>query len=88
MFKTQGKHKGVFINQFCMINDIPYKSFNKWFRKTQKRYCSHLFKGQGSEKCNKPYKGTSLRGSEGKIFRQPYQVDLSSYLRKGWDRTI
>ena len=37
MYKAQGEPKGVCINKFCVINNVPYKAFNDWFQKTQKR---------------------------------------------------
>ena len=37
MYKTQGDPQGVSINKFYVINNVPYKAFNDWFRKTQKR---------------------------------------------------
>ena len=37
MYKTQGESQGVSINKFCVINNVPYKAFNDWFRKIQKR---------------------------------------------------
>lgn len=45
MYKTQGVPKGVSINKFCVINNVPYKAFNDWFRKTQKRVDSVVIEG-------------------------------------------
>ncbi|MDM8257186.1 hypothetical protein [Phocaeicola barnesiae] len=45
MYKTQGEPKGVSINKFCVINNVPYKAFNDWFRKTQKRVVPVVIEG-------------------------------------------
>ncbi len=45
MYKTQGEPKGVFINKFCVINSVPYKAFNDWLRKTQKRVVPVVIEG-------------------------------------------
>lgn len=37
MYKTQGEPQRVFINKFRVINNVPYQTFNDWFRRTQKK---------------------------------------------------
>ena len=48
MYKTQGEPKGVSINKFCVINNVPYKALNNWFRKTQKRVVPVVIEGKHS----------------------------------------
>jgi len=36
-YKTEGEPKGVSINSFCIINNVPYTAFYSWFKKTQKK---------------------------------------------------
>lgn len=34
LYKTKDKPKGVSINSFCISNNIQYKAFHDWFKKT------------------------------------------------------
>lgn len=37
LYKTEGEPKGVSINSFCMLNNVPYTQFYDWYRKIQKK---------------------------------------------------
>lgn len=33
LYKSEGEFKGIFINSFCISNNIPYTAFYDWFKK-------------------------------------------------------
>ena len=37
LYKTEGEPKGVFINSFCVSNNVPYTVFYDWYKKIQKK---------------------------------------------------
>ena len=37
LYKNEDVPKGIYINSFCISNNIPYTAFYDWFKKTQKK---------------------------------------------------
>ncbi len=57
LYKTEYEPQNISINDFCFRKGLPYKEFNKWFRKTHKQVVSVEGEDAPEDQTEKPVVG-------------------------------
>ncbi len=56
--KTEGESNGLSIERYCMMEDVPYSQFEKWFRSTCKEILPIYVDGAPAIKCARTVRKT------------------------------
>ncbi len=54
LYKTEYEPQNISINDFCFRKGLPYKEFNKWFRKTHKQVIPLEVEGAPDDQADVP----------------------------------